>query len=98
MGSGAERVSPVGGCAPHTPIPDEHAHGRVVDARDTSQGGSGPPTHPRIFSLWGLRPHAPAGADARVAAIAGSGRADPSPRAAEGELSVAGRLERAARG
>ena len=33
----------------------------VVDARDTSQGRSGPPTRPRMFSLWGLRPHAPAG-------------------------------------
>ena len=37
--------SSVGGAAPHTPIPEERAHGRVVDARDTSQGRSGP-THP----------------------------------------------------
>ena len=44
-----ERVPPAGGCAPHTPIPDEPA----------LRAALGPPTHPRISSLWGLRPHAP---------------------------------------
>ena len=79
-------MPPVGGCfdrdariprrAPHAPIPDERAHGRVVDARDTSQGRSGPPTRPRMFFLWGLRPHAPAGS-----------AAPPKPRGRSGPLS-----------
>ena len=82
---GAGRVGPApspssaGGCAPHAPIPEEHAHGRVVDARDTSQGRSGPPTHPRMFSLWGLRPHTPARI-ARPAAARPSGTLSPRER------------------
>ena len=65
-GPGSPSPSSVGGAAPHAPIPEERAHGRVVDARDTSQGRSGPPTRPRIFFLLGAptpRPHAP---DSRV--------------------------------
>ena len=40
-----------GGCAPHAPIPEERA----------LRAARGPPTHPRVFSLWGRSPHAPAG-------------------------------------
>ena len=48
---GREGVSLLcGGCAPR-PIP-----GRACAAR-----GSGPPTRPRIFFMWGRSPHAPAG-------------------------------------
>ena len=71
----------MGGAAPHTPIPEERAHGRVVDARDTSQGRSGPPTRPRMFFLWGLRPHAPAGS-----------AAPPKPRGRSGPLSPGERV------
>ncbi len=40
-----------GGCAPHTPIPDEHAL-RAAPAHPPALGFS---------LLWGLRPHAPLG-------------------------------------
>ena len=64
------------GCAPHTPIPEERAHGRVVDARDTSQGRSGP-THPPsdFLSVGGSAPTPPA----RIARRPPRGRPAPSP-------------------
>ena len=68
--------SSAGGCAPHTPIPEERAHGRVVDARDTSQGRSGP-THPPsdFLSVGGSAPTPPA----RIARRPPRGRPAPSP-------------------
>ena len=51
-GREAESVLSMGGCAPHAPIPDEHALRR----------GSGPPTHPRIvLPCGGCAPTPPTG-------------------------------------
>ena len=71
--SEGERVSPMGGAAPHTPIPEERA---LRAAQPLS-----PPTRPRMFFLWGLRPHAPAGS-----------AAPPKPRGRSGPLSPGERV------
>ena len=45
--SEGDRAPPAGGCAPTPP------------SRTSALRRSGPPTRPRMFFLWGLRPHAP---------------------------------------
>ena len=57
------RASSCGALRPPHPHP-----GRACAAR-----GSGPPTHPRISSLWGLRPHAPTGISSAPAGSEDSG-------------------------
>ena len=56
--TGLSSPSSAGGCAPHTPIPEERAHGRVVDARDTSQGRAAHPP-PSDFLSVGAEPPRP---------------------------------------
>ncbi len=86
------RASFVEGCAPHTPIPDEPAHGHVVDARGTSQGGSAHPPALGCSSLWGLCPHAPAGSGASGAASEGGPAPSPLGETPQGAKTSSGEL------
>ena len=56
--------SSLGGAAPHTPAPEERAHGRVVDARDTSQRRSAHPSVLGYSSCGGGAPTPPPGSPA----------------------------------
>ena len=80
--SEGERVRLRGAAPPTLPSRSEHAHGRVVDARDTSQGGSGPPTPPSDFLSVGALPPRPR--PARQAERGHRGHPAPSPLGREG--------------
>ena len=56
--------SSVGGAAPHPPTPEARAHGRVVDARDTSQGCSAHPPALGCSFCGGGAPTPPPGSPA----------------------------------
>ena len=77
----AARASCVEGCAPHTPIPDEHSAAR----------GSGPPTHPGFLFLWGRSPHAPIRRAPRTRPLfrRGRGRGDRQEPSLEGQDAAA---------
>ena len=63
--SEADCVSPAGGCAPHTPIPDEHAQAVSVDAGIPRRAALAHPPALGFLSCGGAAPTPPAGSAAR---------------------------------